>query len=209
MWAHEGGGVSLKRLGNLVCLWQCQQFWSTLHMILGSKDSETVLIYCFTRQNICFKDTLQYFTMHNETSLHSPSFLYPHSAWCSLTFLFGPRKVQPAPAYWQATSVPSHRYLGTGGHHMVTQDMVSSLPEVILEDAPLCRLCAAVRVGAHHGQLVQESEKREQLIIFIIVIITEAPVPVSNYQLVLEWGFDGNFACTWVQRGKRMICGLN
>ena len=53
---------------------------------------------------------------------------------------------------------------------MVTQDMVSSLPEVILEDAPLGRLCAAVRVGAHHGQLVQQSEKREQLIIFIIVM---------------------------------------
>ena len=40
-----------------------------------------------------------------------PSFLYWQSAWCSLPFLFGPLKVQPAPAYWQATSVPSHLYL--------------------------------------------------------------------------------------------------
>ena len=76
---------------------------------------------------------------------------------------------------------------------MVTHNMVSSSPEMVLEHAPLGHLCAAVRVGAHHRQLVQESEKRKQLII-IITIITE--VPVSDYQLVLEWGFDGNFACT-------------
>ena len=44
-------------------------------------------------------------------TLYSPSFLKEQSAWCSRTFLLGPLKVQPAPAYWQATSVPSHRYL--------------------------------------------------------------------------------------------------
>ena len=50
--------------------------------------------------------------LYSEKLNYSPSFLYGHSAWCSLTFLTGPLKVQPAPAYWQATRVPSHRYLG-------------------------------------------------------------------------------------------------
>ena len=40
-----------------------------------------------------------------------PSFLKVHSSWWSFIFFTGPRKTHPAPAYWQATKVPSQRYL--------------------------------------------------------------------------------------------------
>lgn len=39
---------------------------------------------------------------------YSPSFLKEHSPWWSFILLTGPLWEQPAPAYWHATSVPSH-----------------------------------------------------------------------------------------------------
>ena len=39
-----------------------------------------------------------------------PCFLNWQSPWCFVIAFLGPRKSQPAPAYWQATRVPEHRY---------------------------------------------------------------------------------------------------